>query len=124
VTLKQAHRFKPAQSTVERPVSREKTALTLVTETFGHFVAMKFESAAAAQIGGAHAYRCFKRDQLTGFSSHQANIRRYMRIVKRRVMAVWRFAATGAGPTAICWSDCWRHMGIERSGVPVTVLPG
>src|SRR5437773_519090 len=54
----------------------------LVAETFGDLVAVEFDRAAAAQIGGAHAYCCFKRDQLTRFSSHRLTIRRYMLIVK------------------------------------------
>src|SRR5439155_11236191 len=69
------------------PVSRKKTAIILVAETFGDLVAVEFDRAAAAQIGGAHAYCCFKRDQLTRFSSHRRTIRRYMLIVKCRVRA-------------------------------------
>ena len=56
--------------------------VTLVAEMFGYFVAVEFVSATAAQIGGADANGCFKRNELTGFSSHRATIRRYMLIVK------------------------------------------
>jgi hypothetical protein len=56
--------------------------ITLVAEMFGYFVAVEFDRAAAAQIGGAHADGCFKGNELTGFSSHRPTIRRYMLIVK------------------------------------------
>ena len=81
LTLKQAHRFKSAQRTVERPERRQKTATLLLAETFREFVAVEFGRAAAPQMGRAHADGGFKRDQLTGFPSHRPTIRRYMLIV-------------------------------------------
>jgi hypothetical protein len=36
----------------------------------GDLVAMEFVRAVAAERGGAHAYRGFKRDELTRFSTH------------------------------------------------------
>jgi hypothetical protein len=54
----------------------------LVSEMLGDLVAVEFVRAVAAPRGGAHAYRGFKRDELTRFSTHRRTIRRYMRIVK------------------------------------------
>jgi hypothetical protein len=81
VTLKQAHRFKAAQRTIQRAVRSQKTAITVVTKALGYFVAVEFGGAAAAQLGGAHADGGFKRKQLAGLSSHRPTIRRYMLIV-------------------------------------------
>jgi len=55
--------------------------MMLVAETFGYFVAVKFDGAAAPQIGGAQADGCFKREEPTGFSSYGPTIRRYLLIV-------------------------------------------
>jgi len=82
LTLKQTHRFKSAERSVQRPVSRKKTVVVLVTETFGDFVSVEFSRSGAMQPSGADAYRRFEREEMTGFSPHRPTIGRYMLIVK------------------------------------------
>jgi len=59
MTLKQTHRFKPTESTVERSVSREESRIALVTEALGYLIAMEFSRSLSKQVRGAQADGCF-----------------------------------------------------------------